>query len=184
MKTKPRSAETAAAELLRRHGVTRPPVDVEALARGEGAEVQFERLEPSVSGLLVKTPKGQVRIGVNASHHRNRQRFTISHEMGHYLLHSQQPTLFVDGQMVYFREDAASDAFDPREIQANAFAAGLLMPEDFLRADLKNGIDVQDEVAVRKLAERYQVSQQALTLRLLNLGLIAGLATPANVRRR
>jgi len=180
MSSKVRAAEKRAAEILTQYGVSGPPVDVERIASNVGAEVAYERLEPEISGILVSAPDGHVRIGVNNQHHRNRQRFTIAHEIGHHLLHSKQPTLFVDGQMVYFRDGIASTASDPREIQANAFAAALLMPERVLRDDLRDeGVDALDEVAVRTLAERYQVSQQALTLRLLNLGLIAGISPPS-----
>jgi len=61
-------------------------------------------------------------------------------------------------------------------MEANAFAAALLMPEDWLRADLADRkIDLSDDVAVRNLATRYEVSQQALTFRLMNLNLVEGL---------
>jgi len=39
-----------------------------------------------------------------------------------------------------------------------------------------------DEVALKALAERYAVSQQALTLRLLNLGLLAGMQAGSAAR--
>lgn len=174
--SQPKVAEKKAAELLNRCGITRPPIDLEVLAKQIGADIQYERLESSVSALLVRAADGQARIGVNASHHRNRQRFSIAHEIGHFLLHSHQPTLFVDGEMIYFRDNASSEARDKREIQANAFAASVLMPEDLLRADLHGaGIDIQDDVAVKRLAERYQVSPQSLAIRLVNLGLVSGI---------
>ncbi len=175
MTMKRTSAERRAEQLLREAGITSPPIDVEAVANFAGADVVYEKLESEVSALLVKTPKDQVKIGVNALHHRNRQRFSIAHEIGHLLLHAKTPTLFVDDQMVYFRDGVASQATDIREIQANAFAAALIMPEALLKEDLKKQIDAHDEVAVRNLAERYQVSQQALTIRLVNLGLLRGL---------
>jgi len=63
------------------------------------------------------------------------------------------------------------------EVEANAFAAALLMPEDYLRNDLRDKrFDMYDETAVRRLAQRYQVSVQALTIRLMELGLLHGLA--------
>jgi Zn-dependent peptidase ImmA (M78 family) len=58
---------------------------------------------------------------------------------------------------------------------SRAFAAELLMPEALLRGDLKPGsIDALDEVAVRRLARKYGVSAQAVTIRLSELGLISG----------
>lgn len=169
-------AELRARDLLERHAVEAPPVDVEAIAQAEGAFIRYEPLQET-SGLLVRREDGKIIIGVNSLHHPNRQRFTIAHELGHMLLHADHPTMFVDGHMVHFRDDQKTDKFDPREIEANAFAAAVLMPETFVRRDLSPQIDALDEVAVRTIANHYQVSQQALTIRLMTLGLVVGFST-------
>jgi len=67
-------------------------------------------------------------------------------------------------------------AYD-QEIEANAFAACLLMPRDFITADLKRYTDfrgelVLDEGARQLLARKYMVSDIAMTYRLINLGFI------------
>lgn len=170
-------AERAAESILERYGVTEPPIDVAALAASEGAEVRFVDARADVSGMLVQEGTSIV-IGVNRQHHRNRQRFTIAHELGHWVLHqNKQPALFVDETMVYFRDSVSSRATDQREIQANTFGASLLMPRALLHHDLSGKrLDVNDDNAIRRLARRYQVSVQALTLRLAWLGLVEGLA--------
>jgi len=181
------SAERRAHELLRDHRVSTPPVDVEALAAAQHIAIESQDLGPSISGLVVRGPDGRATIGVNALHHPNRRRFTIAHEIGHHLLHADSATLFVDEMMVHFRDAASTAKADPREMEANAFAAALLMPEDWLRVDLRDRkIDLSDDVSVRNLATRYQVSQQALTFRLMNLNLLEGLpeATPAGAKKR
>ena len=163
-------------ELLRESGFIDPPVDVEGLARTKDVVVRYVAAPDDVSGLLLK--KGErVVIGVNRKHHVHRRRFTIAHELGHWLLHcdpAERP-LHVDQQLVYFRDDKSAEASDRKEISANAFAAALLMPRESLLADLDGRpIDVNDDTAIRRLARRYQVSTQALTLRLVNLGLVEG----------
>ncbi|SNZ21673.1 ImmA/IrrE family metallo-endopeptidase [Cohaesibacter gelatinilyticus] len=56
------------------------------------------------------------------------------------------------------------------EKEANAFAMELLMPEAFLREDIgQDGIDVCDEVAVAKLAKKYQVPVNVMAGRLVDL---------------
>jgi Zn-dependent peptidase ImmA (M78 family) len=61
-------------------------------------------------------------------------------------------------------------AVDPKEIEANRFAAELLMPYNMVLADLKKRpIDVENEEAIRELAQKYQVSVQAMTHRITNL---------------
>jgi len=61
---------------------------------------------------------------------------------------------------------------DPeQEKEANLFAKELLMPEKFLRADIRKmgGIDLLDDAAVGKLADRYQVSVAVMGARLWEL---------------
>src|SRR3954470_4270018 len=73
--------------------------------------------------------QGRYIIGINSSHPETRKRFTIAHEMGHLVLH-QLDQVHVDKQfLVKLRDDISSQAIDPHEIEANAFAAALLMPE-------------------------------------------------------
>lgn len=54
------------------------------------------------------------------------------------------------------------------EAEANAFAMELLMPEDWLRADIKEmgGVDIEDDKKVRQLARRYKVSDSIMALRI------------------
>lgn len=168
-------AQKLAKQVLHKYGVEQPPVDVFALAESEGIRVVFQDLEDRISGMLVQSEQETV-IGVNARHHENRQRFTLAHELAHHQLHPNSPTVYVDGMMVHFRgEDTQGPA--PIEIEANAFAAALLMPENFLREDLgTESFDLFDESAVRRLAQKYKVSVQALTIRLMELGLLRGLS--------
>jgi Zn-dependent peptidase ImmA (M78 family) len=166
-------AQKVAKQVLRKSGVDQPPVNVLALAESAGIRVVYQDLEDRISGMLVRSEEETI-IGVNARHHENRQRFTLAHELAHHHLHSKSPTVYVDGMMVHFRgEDAQGPV--PIEVEANAFAAALLMPEDFLRDDLgTESFDMYDESAVRRLAQKYKVSVQALTIRLMELGLLRG----------
>jgi Zn-dependent peptidase ImmA (M78 family) len=65
-----------------------------------------------------------------------------------------------------------------REIEANAYAANLLMPKDFLRRDLspylnRHGALELSDFDRSQLARKYKVSDIAMTYRLVNLGFIA-----------
>lgn len=71
---------------------------------------------------------------------------------------------------INLRSPESSTAEDVEEIESNAFAAALLMPEPFLRNDTAGFVlDVEDAALVQKLAKRYNVSAQAMTVRLINL---------------
>src|SRR5947199_10768003 len=77
-----------ALELLESHHVKKPPVPVDAIAQRMGAAVIKKHSDSEISGFILRdSAKNEVIIGVNESHHPNRQRFTVAHELGHLLLH-------------------------------------------------------------------------------------------------
>lgn len=150
-------------------GLDAPPVDVEALAESIGAEVRRFKLDPDVSGVLYREDDRKV-IVVNTAHSQARRRFTIAHELGHLLLHAGEPVHVDQGLRINLRDDRSATAEDLEEMEANAFAANLLMPAAWLRRDLaEGGIDLEDPNQVQALASRYQVSPQAMVVRLSSL---------------
>jgi Zn-dependent peptidase ImmA (M78 family) len=163
---------TAAAKVLAEHGVRKPPVPIEEVARTLGAEIRYSPLDGDISGMLFRHD-GQVIIGVNSLHHPNRQRFTIAHEVAHLVLHKGIEVHVDRAYRINLRDDISSQAVDRDEIDANGFAAELLMPEPWLIEDLKGqNIDCEGEDDLLRLARKYGVSLKAMTLRLANLGLI------------
>jgi len=98
-----------------------------------------------------------------------RQRFTIAHELGH-CIYADGRDLFVD----FGEAEAAARKEDSRqqvlETRANQFAADLLMPWAWVRADVR-----ARSLDTTMLAKRCEVSEQALWFRLLALGLDQGL---------
>jgi hypothetical protein len=170
-----RSADQEAARILQEQGIRRPPVPVERIARSLGTQVAFEPFEGDLSGMLYREPGDAAAIIiVNSLNAKTRQRFTVAHEIGHLLLHERE--VFVDRPIsVRFRDARSSLAEDPEEIEANRFAAALLMPQDWLLADarrrLKRQPRLSDEDLVDRLAQDYEVSRQAMEFRLAHLGL-------------
>jgi len=157
--------------LLRKSMVTSPPVPIEKIAKALSIKILRSPLADDLSGLLVRHKgfKGPI-IGVNSIHPRVRQRFTIAHEIAHYILHADE--VHIDrGFSVNFRDSRSSSAEYRAEIEANNFAAEILMPKMFLDNDLENGtVDMGDENGLLELAERYGVSGQAMAFRIKNLG--------------
>ena len=84
--------------------------------------------------------------------------------------------MFVDKDfIVHFRDANSSKGYDPLEIEANQFAAELLMPAEKVKEIFVEApFDIDDEGALRKLAARFVVSPIAMTLRLSSLGLVVG----------
>ncbi len=122
--------------------------------------------------MLIRDEDGRgVVIGVNSLHHSNRQRFTIAHECGHLRLHEGQ-TVYVDESFrINHRDEVSAKATNPEEIEANRFAAELLMPYRMIKEDLSQlQFDIEeDESELMQLADRYGVSLQALTLRISSI---------------
>lgn len=165
-------AERAAQQLLAQVGAG-VPIDVEAIAEYLNIKVRRREMEDAVSGLLL-IKEGEAIIGVNALHPTTRQRFTLAHEIGHFVLHREGDSVFVDSSPVFFRDEESSEGTRLQEIEANAFASALLMPAQLLRAYTGEGVDAHDEGTLRSLAWDFEVSVQALTIRLTRLGLIVG----------
>jgi Zn-dependent peptidase ImmA (M78 family) len=156
-------------EVLDRAKVTAAPVPVEKIAVMLGARVVQTDFNNEVSGVLVRR-NNEIVIGVAKEQPKTRQRFTIAHEIGHLVLHEGEE-VHVDREFrVKLRSQTSSMAVDIDEIEANAFAAALLMPEALLMKDVKKlSIDFEDASQVDSLAKRYNVSSQAMTFRLLKL---------------
>ncbi len=168
--------DAVADELLGAAEITEPPVDVDWLAKEQGALVVPEDLDSEVSGVLYREP-GNLIIAVNRHHAPNRRRFTIAHELGHLLLHQGRPVIVdhVVRARINLRDHRSSLATEREEIEANRFAAHLLMPPGFvhyeLDAALRRGLD--EQATIDRLARRFGVSTQAMEFRLTNLGLRA-----------
>jgi Zn-dependent peptidase ImmA (M78 family) len=164
--------ERKARDLIARTGLV-IPFDVEAAAESLNLSVVQQDFESSVSAMLV-VKDGHGVIGVNTNHHPNRRRFSVAHEIGHYLLHRDSASVFVDAAPVFFRDDTSSAGTAQQEVEANAFAAELLMPAATLRERLEQqSVDPYDDAAVHRLARAFGVSTQALTIKLVRLGLIS-----------
>jgi Zn-dependent peptidase ImmA (M78 family) len=166
--------EQQAARLLEENNVRSAPVPVDAIARAVGLDVRYAPTTDDVSGALIRNGKSAV-IAVNSAQHENRQRFTIAHEIGHFILHKQTMRHFDEDFRIDYRNAVSSEATQRSEIEANGFAASLLMPQNFLRRDLlRMDVDESDpDDAIQTLAVRYKVSRRAMELRLLNLGFIS-----------
>jgi hypothetical protein len=140
----------AARSVVRRHHLTGPPVDVQAIAAAEGYLVRYALLG-EVEGRM-RQLGGQWLIELNQDRHVNSQRFTIAHEVGH---------------LVMGHQGCGSSAVEER--QANVFAAELLIPLSMLRIALKKTRRLSELAAlfrVSKEAMQYKLNEHGLLLRL------------------
>jgi len=148
-----------------------PPANVEAIIRLLGIDLDKNaRLDSEISGQIERCPDGSYRISVNADDPYFRKRFTMAHELGHYLYHSHLMEDGIDDTRAY-RSTQAGRFHNARigrheESEANRFAAGLLMPSDLVR---ESWAELRDP---GMMAKRFQVSTKAMEIRLRGLGLM------------
>ena len=147
-----------AERLLKAAGATRAPISLRDVVSFLNLSLVERRREPFGSeAALVPLGEGHA-IELRGASSERRLRFTIAHEIGHFLLHQDRA--------VTERGGATNRATARFEHEADQFAAELLMPEHLVRqAVLEDGADA------RRLADRFDVSAQAMSLRLRRLGL-------------
>jgi hypothetical protein len=156
-----------AERMLKAAGATGAPISLRAVVSYLNLSLVERRREPFGSeAALVALGDGHA-IELRGSSGERRLRFTIAHEIGHFVLHPERA--------ISERGGATNRATARLEHEADQFAAELLMPEHLVRqAVLDDGADA------RRLADRFDVSAQAMSLRLRRLGIVErhGLARP------
>lgn len=159
----PEDAEAKAEHWLKGAGITSLPVDPFEIAASLDILVKPKGdTEPGVSGMLLRQRES---FGIlYATHIRSVgfQRFSIGHELGHYLLEGHAEQLFPEGDGVHIsRAGFTSNVMHERE--ADHFACGLLMPDGPFKAALKRygeGLE-----AIEELAEKCLTSMSATAIR-------------------
>lgn len=162
------SPEKIVAEILRQHPDIPVPIPIEELAEAVGITAIHRLQTASFEGGLVTQPErvdGVILVNGNGS--RQRQRFTIGHELGHYLIVAHQPARA--GQFTCSKEDMAirtadrDDRAKRMEMEANRFSATMLMPLARFRPEMRN-LGAPDLDHVIALANRYDMSKEATAL--------------------
>ena len=123
-----------------------------------------EIIGDAFEGVLARDPDDHAVWGIayNGKARGERQRFTIAHELGHFILHrSQKQSFNCDSQSVH----TGIDGLRQIEREADEFASNLLMPGDLLREWISNQrIDLH---VLSAIAKRFQVSFEALCIRFI-----------------
>lgn len=161
--------EAQARALLRDHGMLGLSVDPVRLANASGVRVFNAKFGmPNTHGLLaVRSGKASVYVEVDDAP--NRKRFTIAHELGHYILHYGDRDIehidTADSFRTVLEPDLTWTEERRKEWEANVFAASLLMESESVR---KKWDEIGD---IDGMAAWFQVSTQAMAIRLSELGI-------------
>lgn len=173
MKRKSINPQAEARKLLADCGIKKAPVKLEKVARHLDVQIVEKSMSDEDCGFVYIDGNRAV-IGINSIHPDNRRRFTLAHEIGHLVMHKEYlwGDIHLDKKFSQklLRDGRSSTGEDFKEVQANRFAAELLMPTELLKKDLKSKvIDIEGnewDALVSELANKYEVSPQAMSIRL------------------
>ena len=162
--------------ILLKHKV---PVNIEEQIRSEGIILNKSYLdfEKGICGEL-KKENGKFIINISWVDHYYRKRFTMAHELGHFILHKDLIGNGVDDNKEYKKLYRTNNKItNAQEAEANDYAAKVLMPEEAIIAlakltkiikSVKSEVDI-DILWLDYLSKKFQVSKEAFTIRLAKL---------------
>ena len=151
--------EVSEKEVISRHQEV-IPVKLGGLAKDFGLRVLSSTLPSGISG-EIRPQDGSFVISVNRHDSSYRQRFTVAHEIAHFLLHRDQIGSGIRDDVLY-----RSNLSDQREAEANRLAAEILMPKDKVEQALKNVRHLSEVERTAALSEAFEVSEVAMRIRL------------------
>lgn len=126
------------------------------IVTNEDIVIESHSFSTDLCGMLV-LDEFEKTIVYNSNHSQERRNFTIGHELGHYYLHRKKTSQFADRS-----KDMINSSISVIEMQANAFASQLLMPNLIVHKMISNGYHYF------KIKKQVQVSDEALYWRLVN----------------
>jgi Zn-dependent peptidase ImmA (M78 family) len=161
------SPEKLIAVILKHHPAWTAPVPVEELAAAVNivkiAELEVDGFEGSLQTDAKKT-KGVILYKAGARD--ERRRFTIAHELGHFLMPSHVGNQFCTAADL--RETRRDNLHQRQEAEANRFAAGLLIPKPWFVRDMA-ALGEADVTHVQTLGKQYRTSLEATSNRYTDL---------------
>lgn len=149
------------------------PINIEGLANSLGITIKVSDFNEEAAGLLI-IKDGTTTIGVDSNSGPERKRFTIAHELGHFVLHLEKSKMFIDKLFYRQKSNGYTTRDEKIEREANFFAANILMPQKLILKSLENltSSDLHDDSTINTLAKRFNVSSSAMLFRLINLGIL------------
>lgn len=146
-------------------------VDVVELANSLGLDVYATASDDPEFNASIEYDRNlkKYKILVNQNHHLFRQRFSIAHEIAHYLEHKK----LVATKGFVNRENKSSHKYDQIEQQADKVAAAILLPTNILyRWVEKKHLNTElDEAQLDELCDNFRVSKMMAILRLKEIGI-------------
>ena len=139
--------------------LTHTPVDLDGMADALGLTVERTPLGGDIAGKIERRARGY-HVTLNSRDSARRRRFTLAHEIAHFVLHRDLIGDGITDSGLY-----RSSLTDEIERQANRYAADLLMPAAKVRQFWREGLR-----SIAQMATQFEVSHEAAEIRLRYLG--------------
>ena len=143
------------------------PVKLGQLAKDLGVAIKVSSMGTGISGQISREGNQYV-IRVNRNEARERQRFTVAHELSHYLLHRN----VIDSSPEGIKDTVLYRSGKPEQIEfeANRLAAEIVMPMSLVDKELRSSFGgLVTEATIESLASRFEVSKAAMEIKLSTL---------------
>jgi len=138
-------------------------IHIKDIAMERGAFVRERLLEGSEARLIRKGRLGIITVNSKIPEE-GRKRFAIAHELGHFEMHNDSQMIMCDEEDMYvWNENKA------QELEANEFAASILMPTEIFEKYLRPEPPNMDRV--KELAEEFRTTLTATALRYVQLSI-------------
>ena len=140
-------------------------LDLFSIVGGYEIIAKEAELNNSIAKILIRGQQAIISVASNC-HNEHRKRFSIAHELGHYVLHRDIQSLFEDS------EESIVHCYNNSGIEkeADQFAAEYLMPQDIFKKHVLESVQQSPNFfLVRELSDKFNVSLSAAAIRLLSM---------------
>lgn len=163
MSTFNQTLETMAKDILVSNDMLKLPVNLSVIAKNLDIDVYASELPKGISGAIrYNENKKKFEILLSEKESYERQRFTLAHELAHFFLEKRK---LEESKEIHF-DPLYRRNKNPEEKEVEYLAGAILMDHSML----KRLYNVNKSISL--LAETFGVSESALTVRLMILGLI------------
>ncbi|MGO7050374.1 ImmA/IrrE family metallo-endopeptidase [Rhizobium johnstonii] len=189
-------------EVLNRVGYSQGPVDLEDICRSLSIELQYsnqDNRDLDGTQILGSANFNRRTIMINAHGNRNRERFTLGHEIGHFCLNHGAylaSESIIENDLLINADNATGFNHERLEFQANLFSSNLILPDDIFRqktAEFRQLLGITDrghgyifvddqpcnytvyEQLLTSLLSYFEVSKQAIQIKFRSFGMLTDL---------
>jgi Zn-dependent peptidase ImmA (M78 family) len=154
--------------IIEKEGINNFPIDIDAIAR-KYANIRYIDIPFDFDGITLKERKKRPQIIINTTKSIERQRFTLAHELGHIII-PWHIGIILD-KNIHADDYYEDHEYKGMEVEANQFAAELLLPTEFLKDYISKTFNpgaTDIGPFIENLASRAHTSLIATTLKVFN----------------